>query len=134
LDSLYIYRDEKATKIRASIPLGHVNSIDIIVPGSEVVIPTDHAIVIESNNLQIPILYLATETKEQCLEWVEQLNWRVQAVARVYKHDDENSSDSASFEGGTDVRRAKKNLKTLQKKKKKKQPTKTSDSKRPLKS
>jgi len=117
LDTLYIYRDDKPTKLRASVPLGHVNSIDIVVPGAEVELPTDHAIVIESSNLQLPVLYLGMDTKASCLEWIEQLNWRVQAVARVFKHD-EASSESNSIEGNPEVKKVRKNLKAIQKKKK----------------
>eukprot|EP01125_Pyxidicula_operculata_P010209 TRINITY_DN335_c0_g1_i5.p1 TRINITY_DN335_c0_g1~~TRINITY_DN335_c0_g1_i5.p1 ORF type:complete len:475 (-),score=89.59 TRINITY_DN335_c0_g1_i5:2418-3842(-) len=117
LDTLYIYKDDKMNKLRSSYPLSEVNAIEIMNTDGDVELASKYGFVIELSNYRQPYLFFCAETQEDLVKWIEELNWRVQAVARVYKEEAGDDSESTSVGDTVDVRKVKKAVKGLKKKK-----------------
>eukprot|EP01124_Arcella_intermedia_P001034 TRINITY_DN1054_c0_g1_i1.p1 TRINITY_DN1054_c0_g1~~TRINITY_DN1054_c0_g1_i1.p1 ORF type:complete len:709 (+),score=174.97 TRINITY_DN1054_c0_g1_i1:70-2196(+) len=90
LDHLHLYRDEKLSKLRSSIPLLDINSIELI--GENGVDPiTEFGFYLDFNDYRQPILYLCTDSRQDMTFWVDELNWRAQALARVWKEEGDST-------------------------------------------
>jgi len=101
LDNMYIYRDEKNTKIRSTYPLLDVNDID----ENEAFMndaPTDHGLLIKLRDFYLDV-YFCLDKKPDVNNWVEEINWRTQALQRVYKEREDDDISSQSSESSSSL-------------------------------
>eukprot|EP01127_Copromyxa_protea_P005524 TRINITY_DN15448_c0_g1_i1.p1 TRINITY_DN15448_c0_g1~~TRINITY_DN15448_c0_g1_i1.p1 ORF type:complete len:722 (+),score=192.81 TRINITY_DN15448_c0_g1_i1:32-2197(+) len=88
LDAIYIYTTEKIQKLRTSIMLNTVTSIDL--QPSEGDLPSAFGVVVAYGDETATFAFI---TKEEAMQFMNELNWRVQAVLRVFKYDDDVTSE-----------------------------------------
>jgi len=109
-----IYSGEKLIKLRSSVPLNTVTSIDIVTGTDIEGLPSEHAIAISHTNDQTATFCF--NDVESMQDFYDQLNWRVSAVNRSYKYDEtshETSSDDITTTKSKGKRRKNKTFRGL---------------------
>jgi len=118
LDSIFVYRDEKNTKLRSSYPLSEVEDLDLN-DGRISNAPSDYVFVLRLESTKRPEMYFCLENAQEMKKWIDELNWRIQATHRVYKEDDD--SEGLTVRTGDSLTSIKKTITKFKKKVEKKE-------------
>jgi len=101
-----IYSGEKPLKLRCSVPCNTVSGIDILTPEQAEGLPFPNAISVYHLNEQTATFCFPE--KEQMLRFHTELSWRVSAVLRSAKYEDDSTSTDLSQTDGKKSKRPKK--------------------------
>jgi len=96
LDSIYVYRSEETTKLRSSLLLKSVVEMEVI---NEDGMPNSYGVKVLYGSEQ-DVAIFSFMLKEEAEKWMDELNWRVQAIHRVFKYDDASSDEESASMGG----------------------------------
>jgi len=116
LEALYFYSNEKLSKLRSSIPMNTITHIEVLRADDMVDAPTEFGVRIHYHDDMATVCF---PSKAEGTSWASEVNWRVQAVQRVFKYDESDGTGSASQQEHTS-----KKLFSLAKKRKKQQAVK----------
>lgn len=105
LDGLFIYRSEDATKLRSSLPLKSITDLELI--HDDEGMPHEFGVRVVYGAGDIEKAVFSFLTKEEAEKWIEELDWRVQAHHRVFKYDDESTSEESATDQERGTRRSK---------------------------
>eukprot|EP01124_Arcella_intermedia_P036698 TRINITY_DN9668_c0_g1_i1.p1 TRINITY_DN9668_c0_g1~~TRINITY_DN9668_c0_g1_i1.p1 ORF type:complete len:725 (-),score=183.93 TRINITY_DN9668_c0_g1_i1:6-2180(-) len=94
LDTLYIYKDEKRTKLRGNFALSEINEVSTT-ENYDFSSPTEFCFDIELASYRMPKISFAAEDEKSRSLWIYELGWRIQAVQRVYKEDEESVTEQS---------------------------------------
>eukprot|EP01123_Difflugia_compressa_P014127 TRINITY_DN7022_c0_g1_i1.p1 TRINITY_DN7022_c0_g1~~TRINITY_DN7022_c0_g1_i1.p1 ORF type:complete len:249 (-),score=42.77 TRINITY_DN7022_c0_g1_i1:4-750(-) len=110
LDAVYIYHDDKRQKLRTTIPFSEITDIQYLDNNSVNTAPFLFGFALEISTRDSQVCFCC-ETQEQQLHWIYELNWRIQAVHRIWK-EAEDTTESNDAKTGRKTGKIKKKTET----------------------